>query len=233
MKRTTGKMTKEEILEIDPRYARGAEFVNWEQLDSFLNTDAGHSQTTASQCSLSREWFDKEWYPGSVLYYDGLALYSIIRTEMPTVVVELGGFMGMSTCFIANAMDHGNAGKIYSVDLYDTDNSLVRHIHGVDRGHTIRNNMPKDTSVTLIAEDAITYMATQAPETVDFIFEDTDHTYNTTLQILQNSHAALKPNGVIVSHDAHIESVQQAYFDVFGKDVCTILDSGIILWRKA
>jgi len=222
----------QEYIKEFPILANGIEEVDWTQLIEFFNfslNDYALRNIIINKCSLSREWWEEEWYPGSLLYSCGLTLFTIIYCLKPKDIAEVGAFLGMSSLFMADALENKDA-HINSVDRWEEDGDSM--YGGVHRGHTIKKNPPKTDCVTLVTDDAVHYLSSLDDNSMDFIFEDTDHTYDTTLSIIKEIPRVLRPSGILASHDAHMKPVNNAYRDYFGLDNCTLLSNGIILWRK-
>jgi len=180
-------------------------------------------------CTLTREWWEQEWYPGSLLYSCGLTLHAIIAAIEPKIVVEIGSFLGMSTCFIADSLSHEEA-HIDSVDIWA---ETAEEYLGVHRGHTIKRFPPKIDCVSLITAHGEEYLKTLKSNSVDFIFEDANHTYETTKAIIEQVPRVLKIGGILASHDALVKPVAQAYENVFRLKNCKLLSNGMILWKKS
>jgi predicted O-methyltransferase YrrM len=117
------------------------------------------------------------------------------------------------------------SGKVTSVDVAD------------DAGSMIPANLMK--KVTLINADAMTVLENAEDESLDFIFEDTDHSYETGVRTAELAQLKLRPGGFLVVHDA-------VHFLV-GRDIRNGLlaghivpefykilpsDCGLAIWRK-
>ncbi len=217
----------QENIERFPILASGIESVDFEGIANFLHLTTDCLYNMALECPITKEWWEEEWYPGSILYNDGLTLYIIIKSLQPKDIVELGTFAGMSTCFIIDAITRSDY-HINSVDIWP-DNKDYLNIH---RGHTIKKHSLMNSNISLISDNAIHYLKLLESNSVDFIFEDTDHTYQVTKEIIEQVPRVLRKGGILISHDALMKQVNDAYNDVFGLDNCTMLTNGMILWKK-
>lgn len=123
---------------------------------------------------------------GSLFREEGQVLYALIRAVQPSAVVELGTAAGASTSHIAAALEANGKGKVTAVD------------HGVDVGSKIPVELR--SRVQIVTEDALDYLA--ARKRVDFVFEDLDHTADTTARVAAWAAERLTPGGFLVLHDA-------------------------------
>lgn len=123
-------------------------------------------------------------------------LYTLTRVMQPTVALECGVSWGGSSTAILGAMRDADSGSLFSVD---------NRKYCSDRGHRVGHHIPAylHPRWSLTIDDAIDYIeAFDRP--INFLYEDTDHHYSTTLSIYQAALPKLAPNAVTVSHDAII-----------------------------
>ncbi len=60
---------------------------------------------------------DNKYHPAYLGVDNAVKLYSLIRVQKPSVVIETGVCNGMSTAVILRALQDNNKGSLYSVDL--------------------------------------------------------------------------------------------------------------------
>lgn len=130
-----------------------------------------------------RDRTDNGWWPAmSVHEAEGKVLYALVRALRPKTVVEVGVASGGTTTHLLTALAANGSGHLYSYDIEPLAGAKVPD-HLRDRW-------------TFIVGDAL---AVDLPERADFIFEDGEHTYEFTRNMLTR----LKTLGprVLVSHD--------------------------------
>ena len=57
-----------------------------------------------------------KWPSGSIFEIEGKRLYDIVRGLKPDVIVEIGGYYGCSTSWLAKAVKDNKKGKVISID---------------------------------------------------------------------------------------------------------------------
>lgn len=139
---------------------------------------------------------------GSCFGVEGQTLYALIRWLKPDVVAELGGWAGCSGSHIAAALIKNGKGKLYSVD-----NEVGGQPHGVDMSEIYRQ------VTTLVRANAQDWLAEQPDESIDFIFEDADHSIELVAELTRLALRKLKPGTLLVNHDASHDE----YFDGEGR----------------
>ena len=115
----------------------------------------------------------------------------IIHELRPTVIVEIGNRFGGSTLALAHLLDLIGSGRIIAVDIHHAD------VHPKARAH------PR---ITFLEGDATALAATVkgmiAPEDNVLIIEDSSHTYENTLNVLNSYSSLIKPGGYFVVEDS-------------------------------
>lgn len=129
-------------------------------------------------------------------YAHRCAIPSDMQAQMPVLyayaryalrVIELGVRTGNSTvAFLAGLGGHGN---LWSVDVNEPD--VPPWMRNLRNWHFLRA-----ASTSARAQE-------WAPSTVDVLFIDTDHSYETTLAELESYGPRVVPGGVILLHDTH------------------------------
>jgi predicted O-methyltransferase YrrM len=135
---------------------------------------------------------------------DRRALYYLIMTLKPRIILEVGTHIGASTLYIACALKRLNeGGKVTTVDILDVNDPLQgawKHL-GLSRS-------PKGFAEQLRCVDRITfhegssleYMRT-TKQRYDLIFLDGDHRADTVYQEVSLALPLLNANGVLLLHD--------------------------------
>ena len=124
-------------------------------------------------------------------------LYALIRMIEPEWVVECGTNWGCSATQILSALQANQYGSLTSID-----------IRARTEGHPVGKLIPGSlrTRWSFVHDDAVSWLA-QSDRPIPFLFEDTDHTEETTAGIYSAALQRLAPGGWIVSHDAYIPAV--------------------------
>ena len=149
----------------------------------------------------------RQWDMGAIWDVEGRILYSLIRALKPLTVVEIGSGTGCSATHIASALRANSAG----------------HITTVDRGNTPHVPEELQARVEIRNDDAINYLVQLPDHSIDFLYEDADHTSELCAAIGELAKSKLKPGGVLLVHDA-------AHWAV-GHDVCLGYDKAGLDFR--
>ncbi len=144
---------------------------------------------------------------GTMGMLDCSFLYGLVRWHRPTVVVEVGGYLGMSASFILRALaDAGRPeAKVYSVE-FDPECP-----HGILLPEELRSGfIPLRARV----EDLI--RNNQLPTPIDLYLHDSSHRYRHMLWEFRAFWKRLRSGGMMISHDvnfnaAFAEFVAQTY----------------------
>lgn len=128
------------------------------------------------------------WPIGSLWSVEGKVLYALTRLLQPELVVEIGTHRGCSSTHIATALDINNKGLLVTLDTAP----------GV--GDMIPSTL--DKRVNKVAGNGGEWLYNQPDESIDIIYEDADHSAETSANIAKLATAKLKPGGLLIVHDA-------------------------------
>jgi hypothetical protein len=152
---------------------------------------------------------------------EGQFLYAIIRVLRPKFALEIGCGDGGSAVHMLAALEANQYGRLISVDI------LHRRVGWLIPSHL-------QGRWDLIVGDA---QQIELPK-AEFVFEDADHSYASTLNILFRL-KQMNPK-CIISHDYVYErGVQEAFDEVFGSQVVgmslgmTEVETGLGCWFNA
>lgn len=165
------------------------------------------------------------WPQGTGKPGERAALFALVRVLQPDLVIECGTNWGCSTTQFLSAMRENKKGRVQSVDIRNRT-----------EGRPIGARIPpglKDRWQFQRADAAEWLAKDDAPLT--FVFEDTDHTTETTRRICEAARKRLAPRGWLIVHDVILpavkEGIRQAgldmpffFFDEEGR--------GLGVWRK-
>lgn len=166
---------------------------------------------------------------GSLSHVEGLILYALARSINAKNIIELGTYYGRSTNYLLAAAVT-NGGRVRTVDN-------VRYWGGVVRGSKIMFRYL--LNVELVKADARLWLLNQPLESADFIFEDTDHSYELTSSLICDASCVLRPGGILAIHDVAVElpecRVLEAVNDSGLEFTCLTCYpglQGLAIWRK-
>jgi predicted O-methyltransferase YrrM len=125
---------------------------------------------------------------------DCAVLYALTRWHRPSVVVESGGYLGMSSAFILKALadERLTSAKVYSIE-WNKDCP-----HGILIPDELRNQfIPLSGDVRdLVKSDKL-------PSKIDMFLHDSSHRYRHMLWEFGEFWNRLRDGGLLVSHDVH------------------------------
>lgn len=186
-------------------------------------------------------YFRASWKDGCVLEGEERLLYCLTRALYPENILEIGTFIGLSTNTFANAIRKNGRGHVLAID------KAVKTFKDLEIGSAIEaHNWEYITRMCAPANEAI---PTFHP-ILDLVFEDSDHTYITTKEILELVKEKMVPGGILVSHDilTQVEwvEVKRAWLEVPDiekdciivgtdsreKDLRYAVNCGLGVWKK-
>jgi predicted O-methyltransferase YrrM len=153
----------------------------------------------------------QSWYMGSVWEVEGKFLYAIVRALKPHSMIEIGTWRGCSATHILLAMEKNGLGQLTSVDV-DPE-------AGAEVPQSLRHRW------TFVNMDGTEYLAQARPK-AEIVWEDTDHTFETTTAILAAAKRYVQGTRVVLSHDAchpGVGSIIRRAWDLVFKEYSTVL----------
>jgi predicted O-methyltransferase YrrM len=128
---------------------------------------------------------------------DCATLYALTRAQRPTVVIESGGFVGLSSAFILKALaDEGlAAARLYSIE-WSAD---------CEQGVLIPNELrPQFLPVRGKVEELV--RGDTLPSKIDMFLHDSSHRYRHMRWEFRQFWRRLAEGGLLVSHDVHMNA---------------------------
>lgn len=165
-------------------------------------------------------------------WFDFEGLYDEVARQLPnnTNILEVGTWLGKSTCFLASRLKFYNKNiKIYAADSFAGEDTCQFQLDVVKSdGGTIFNKFWKNVT-DLELQDYIYPIISQSHNCVDkidlktfeFIFIDADHKYAPVLKDIGSLYPYVREGCYIAGHDYEKE-VQRAVHDFFepkGKEI--------------
>src|SRR6184192_881946 len=137
---------------------------------------------------------------GAMGALDCATLYGLTRWQRPAVVVESGGFVGMSSAFILKALvDEGlTTAKLYSIEWSED----------CEQGALIPEELRSASGgfVPLLGKVEDFVRSDELPSSIDMFLHDSSHSYRHMLWEFRQFWQRLRDGGLLVSHDVHINA---------------------------
>jgi predicted O-methyltransferase YrrM len=112
--------------------------------------------------------------------------------------VECGAYLGRSTVYMGTQI--ASSGKTIAFDSIDNFTFNVTP----DQTNTFISNSPAAGKVNLVIADQLAQAATYDDGSLDFVFLDSDHTYDGTSKAIQAFLPKMKSGGVLGGHDCEV-----------------------------
>ena len=164
----------------------------WETVSRF----AAENRTSDFMAEMTRRR-DAHGSEGMMGLLDCATLYGLTRWQRPTVVVESGGFVGMSSAFILKAfVDEGlTTAKLYSIEWSED----------CEHGALIPDELrPQFVPLRGKVEDFV--KRDQLPASIDMFLHDSSHSYRHMLWEFREFWGRLRDRGLLVSHDVNLNA---------------------------
>jgi predicted O-methyltransferase YrrM len=164
----------------------------WEQVSRF----AAEIQQSDFMAKMTRH-LDEPGGHGLMGALDCATLYGLTRWRRPAVVVETGGYLGMSSAFILKALADAGLGeaRLHSLEMAEDCD------HGVLIPGELRSRfVPMQGRV----EDFI--KRHELPSGIDMFLHDSSHRYRHMLWEFRHFWKQLRNGGILVSHDVHFNA---------------------------
>lgn len=172
-------------------------------------------------------------------WFNYQSFYNMISSnEDFNTFVELGVWKGHSISYLANNLRNKPNVKIYAVDIFEDWNKNINVLDEVKHINEIYNTNLKNKNVRdmIIDIKSISWEAASQfeDETVDFVFIDADHSYESVLKDIQNWLPKIRKGGIISGHDFRYDQngmgVVKAVNEVFNE--FNLHDGGVWYHKK-
>ena len=164
----------------------------WETVSRF----AAENRTSDFMAEMTRRR-DAHGSEGMMGLLDCATLYGLTRWQRPTVVVESGGFVGMSSAFILKAFvdERLTTAKLYSIEWSED----------CEHGALIPDELrPQFVPLRGKVEDFV--KRDQLPASIDMFLHDSSHSYRHMLWEFREFWGRLRDRGLLVSHDVNLNA---------------------------
>jgi predicted O-methyltransferase YrrM len=128
---------------------------------------------------------------------DCATLYALTRWQRPAVIVESGGFVGLSAAFILRALADE---RLANARLYSIESS-----EDCNQGVLIPDALQSQfVPVRAKAEDVV--RSDKLPGSIDMFLHDSSHRYRHMVWEFREFWPRLRDGGLLVSHDVHMNA---------------------------
>jgi predicted O-methyltransferase YrrM len=131
-------------------------------------------------------------------------LYAVCRFLRPSIVLETGIGPGLSSASILQALYDNDDGKLYSIDLPDSNVGYLVPDYLKEKWTIIRGK----------SSEALPQLLKEV-KSVDLFFHDSKHTYENMMREYQIVWPHIERKGMLVSHDVNFNNA----FEVFSNQV--------------
>lgn len=140
-------------------------------------------------------------------WFDYSKFYDMIATKNYKTLVEVGVWKGHSICYLANKLKNKDV-DLYAVDLWDEtykyDNKPDIKVQKPHLYDIFKENI-KNANLTNKIKDikSISWEAASnfEDDSVDFVFIDADHEYDSVIKDIDSWLPKIKKDGIIAGHD--------------------------------
>ena len=138
--------------------------------------------------------------PWSVDAETGRFLYSLARLAQPDLAVEVGTYHGISTLWLARALEDNGKGQLISLDLFE-DPPIEDVQRTIEQARLAgRVQLVRGPSTTIGAE-----ACRRAGQPIDLLFIDGDHRVEACGADFETLGALVRMGGLVVLHDIYPE----------------------------
>ena len=157
------------------------------------------------KCPMAIGEFNELYRHRSLQYPDAEVLCTLIRNYKLADILELGTFIGLSAKVMAMAVRENGFGHITSVDLWGPGERFAGK-NSPCRGELLDDDDLK--IITLITADELEYLKSIPAESLDMVFEDTNHAARMIKKAVPLIERALRPGGIALFHNSNWQSVK-------------------------
>jgi predicted O-methyltransferase YrrM len=135
-------------------------------------------------------------------------------------VVEIGSWKGRSTVAICSALEAVPGARITAVDTFEGDSSTASVVGEIDTSglyDAFRENTREFPFLDVVRGQSLAAAATFADGSIDWLFVDADHTYESVRADIAGWAPKVRPGGLFSGHDFGAwPGVTQAVLEAFG-----------------
>lgn len=172
----------------------------------------------------------EHFYKNILGWFDFEDLYSDVVKSLPnnSHIVEVGAFLGKSVSYLA--VEANNSGKNIKIDVIDIwENSfagvdgnlyenILKNLNDSFYNSFLKNIEPIKHLINPIKGNSENISKLYENNSLDFVFIDADHSYESVLNDILSWFPKVKENGILAGHDYNLEVVKKAVLKVFGNE---------------
>lgn len=166
------------------------------------------------------------WFSFGELYKN-----AVYNAKDGDVFVEVGSWKGRSAAFMSvEIINSGKKIDFFCIDSWSGDKS--GGLKGIDTYDKFLDNMKNVLDrIKIIRKLSVDASTDFLDKSIDFIFIDASHDYESVLEDIRHWYPKLKDNGTIAGHDAHVSDVKKAV-EEYAKEINKkVLYDDNICWR--
>ncbi|MBN2214917.1 MAG: class I SAM-dependent methyltransferase [Bacteroidales bacterium] len=155
---------------------------------------------------------------GHLTEYEGLTLYQCAKkTGQCSLIVEIGSFHGKSANYICAAIKNKEESKLYCVDIWEKTNTPGSVSN--DEEFFI-NNTKMFNDLIIRFKGNSNQFKSSFNESIDMIFIDADHSYESVINDINNLIHLVKTNSFLLFHDyTHPCGVKKAVDETISRGI--------------
>jgi hypothetical protein len=171
--------------------------------------------------------------------FEDLYLEYANQLNESSTFVEVGVWKGRSICFLGQALKALNKSpKIFAIDTFKGSDNEPIHKDAIDKcgGDTLsifRDNL-KDLnlsdSISIMQEESIEASKQFSDNSIDIIFIDSNHSYESVTRDLNAWYSKVKVGGIISGHDFLWKSVENAVREFSEKEKIELIRKSYSCW---
>lgn len=185
----------------------------------------GQSEQIYTKLDDKFQEMDSKYSHGAIRWERAWKLYSIVRENKPTVVVETGVCNGVSTAFVLKALEENGQGKLYSIDLpeYEDEEDDLWEGKGTavvpkgkEPGWVVPENLRERWELTIGDSNYRLPELLEEMQSLDMFIHDSEHSYQTMMLEMSLAWRTLGEEGIMVIDDFYLNEA----FDHFAQGQC-------------
>ncbi len=150
-------------------------------------------------------------FPASLPSSQGKIIHDLVLRIKPTIAVEIGCFIGVSSVWIGSALKKNNKGHLYSIDLFNPKFPYPPFHWGflenpMEFTELNIKNAELHEQINILRMKSSNFVKKIKKRNIDFLFIDGDHSIGGCIDDFFNYYPYIKKNGTIILHDIYPEN---------------------------
>jgi len=171
--------------------------------------------------------------PYNLSWEETIIISHLVKMMAPAKIFEFGTFNGRTTMHLA--INSPETAIVYSIDIktgiFDFNTDGV-YLNETSIGEYILKS-PVASKIRMLKGDSRSFDFSQYEKSIDFIFIDGDHSYDSVISDSMNSFKMVRPGGVVMWHDyLLIKDVTEALSNICkGKCLINLKGTSLVVWQ--